>query len=621
MRFFRYAATLITTISLLLVSPVSAISTALPSPFLPQSPLLITAYSVGQTGLPQYFEVYNNGDEPLRASEWSLVLEWSAKTTTALATPRFAVNLGAANTAQYVAPGGYLLVGFGTAIPSALVQVPSPIVNSDNFLSKFHLDHVQYRSYERTFAANVTQTPMRLNQGASGYTTTYTPETRTELWQTPFYSPQAQSPLRIVEVLASPVTCQPFDTALTCGDYVKVHNTSAGTLDLAGLRLRTGTVGQSATASNTVVLGGTLAPDAYGVFPLTLTNSGGNVWLEDAYGIVQYQDSVVTYPDASSKKGQAWAQDTAGQWHWTQYPLPYDAPNQFTDGRPVNVCSGLRLNEIGANLTVQFIELANTSDEPLSLAGCQLQTNRSSDVSYVFGDQTLAPGELVTVNIADTKLSLTKTTTGTVYVLSSDGQTEVDARSYENLSENTSYALVDGVWQQTFVTTPGAANVYEPYVPCQQGYERNLDTGRCNKITPAATPAPCDIDEYRSPETGRCRKLTTATSSSLTPCKEGQYRSPETNRCRSAATASSELKPCAAGQERNPDTNRCRKVVQGDGTAGFSVVDTPASSDQLLSWLAVGGMGMASLGYAAWEWRREVWSGLSGLLSMLPFVK
>ena len=256
----------------------------------------------------------------------------------------------------------------------------------------------------------------------------------------------------------------------------------------------------------------------------------------------------------------------------------------------------------------------------LNAFGCQLQTNRSQDISYVFGDQVLAGGEFTIVRIAQTKLSLTKTTSGTVYLLSSDGLTEVDARSYENMSEKSSFALVDGIWRQTFAVTPGGVNIHEQYLPCEMGYERNVDTGRCNKIAVATTAAVCDIDEYRNPETNRCRKLASGTST-LVSCKEGQYRSPETNRCRSLDAASTELKPCVTGQERNPDTNRCRKSIEGDGTAGFEVVDTPNTSDQMLSWFALGGVGFAALGYAGWEWRREVWDVIRRIAGLLPFVK
>ena len=156
--------------------------------------------------------------------------------------------------------------------------------------------------------------------------------------------------------------------------------------------------------------------------------------------------------------------------------------------------------------------------------------------------------------------------------------------------------------------------------PCRADQYRSEETNRCRTIATASSLTPCAANQYRSPETNRCRNLAT-TSSSLVPCKAGQYRSTETNRCRSLTAAASELKPCAANQERNPETNRCRKSILGDADVGFEVVDTPASSDQTLSWLALGGLGFASLGYAGWEWRRELIGGVGKLLGLLPFVK
>ena len=621
MRLLRLLSTIVV-ILVVTAQPVSGVTVEQPSALLPQSPLIVTAYSVTQVGAPRYVEIYNNGDTPLRVNEWSLVFEWAGKTAAATPTPLTRVVLGDMSITQYIAPGGYILAGFGGAVPDALVLHDAILPNSDNYMTKLSVQHTSYRPYERSFAASVTQSPMRLNRGASGYTTTYAAEDRSTLWQSGFYELPAEPALRIVEILPNPVSCSPFEQSERCIEYVKLVNPTDHDIDLSGFRLRTGSYGQGASTSTAIGLSGTLVAGAYGVFPLALTNSGSWVWLEDTYGIVQYTATVVAYPDSSSKKAQAWSQDNTGVWRWTQHPTPYNTPNQFTDGHPVNGCAGLRLSEIGANISPQFIELYNASQEPLNLRGCQVQTNRSSEISYVFGDVTLGPGDYTVVNLADTKLTLTKTTTGTVYILSSDGQSEVDARSYENLSENTTYALIDGIWQQTFAPTPGSANVSQPYVPCQAGYERNEDTGRCNKLVGASIPAPCDIDEYRSPETGRCRKVAGAASaSSLTPCKEGQYRSPETHRCRSAEAVSTEHKPCASGQERNPATNRCRKATQGDGAAGFSVVETPSSSDKLLSWVAIGGMGVASLGYALWEWRRELVSGLGKLVGILPFVK
>ncbi len=52
---------------------------------------------------------------------------------------------------------------------------------------------------------------------------------------------------------------------------------------------------------------------------MSLTNTGGYVWLEDLYGVKVYQNTVVQYPDASSVKtqGMSWALDSANNaWKW-----------------------------------------------------------------------------------------------------------------------------------------------------------------------------------------------------------------------------------------------------------------------------------------------------------------
>jgi len=273
--------------------------------------------------------------------------------------------------------------------------------------------------------------------------------------------------------------------------------------------------------------------------------------------------------------------------------------------QPVNMCEGLRINEIAANTTDQFIELRNDSGQSLTLTGCQLQTNRSSTKSYVFGDETVAPGELRTVYIRDTPLTLTKTTTGVVYVLSSDGQTEVDLQTYSNLASDTSWARNDdGTWMQTYAITAGMANSMQEYLPCDEGYVRNVDTGRCNKIVVATTLADCGDGKYRSEETGRCRAIPTA--SVLAACKLGQYRSEDTNRCRNIVTASVQ-KPCKDNQYRSEETNRCRNLpVSSVPDAAFAVQPIKDTGTAFVGWWALGGVGLLAAGYGAWEWRTEI---------------
>ncbi len=639
MRLLKYAVSVLIATLMLFVAPAYSIETSPPSPLLPQSPLIITAYSVGQDGVPHYIEIYNNSSTVQSVAEWSVALEWGARTGASSVTPVFSTQL-ASNNSGFITPGGYTIVSFNDVVPGAHVQVSGIAVESLNYVSKLSLQHANYRPYDRVMTASMTQTPMRLNRGASGYVTTYGAEDRETLWMTEWYAAPETTPLRVVEMLPNSDVCQPFDASAACADYVKLYNNSDTAIDLSTVRIRTG------TASTMAALEGLLPGRAYVSAPINLTNSGGWVWLEDSYGIVRYESTMVAYGDSASKRGQAWSLDSStAQWRWTAYPTPYDTPNQFTDGSPVNECSALRLSEIAANTNRQFIEVYNASAEPASVRGCQLQTNRSQEVSYVFDDRMVQPGEFVVVEIAHTSLTLTKTTSGTVYLISSDGQSEVDARSYENMSENTSLALVDGVWRTTFAITPGQVNHYQEYPACAEGYVRNPTTKRCNKITASTSPVdcgpgryrsaetgrcrniasatsqvPCRADQYRNPETNRCRNLT-STSSTLTPCKPGQERNPATNRCRAMATSASSLKPCAAGQERNPATNRCRKVASGDAQAGFKVVDTDEVKDRAASWLALAGVSVLALGYAAWEWRREVYGALVKVFDALPFGK
>lgn len=305
----------------------------------------------------------------------------------------------------------------------------------------------------------------------------------------------------------------------------------------------------------------------------------------------------------------------------------------------VNHCDGLHLSEIGANREDQFVELYNSGAAELDLTGCQVQTNRSTTKSVVFDQQSLAPAEYVVLYIKDTPLTLTKTTVGTVYLLSSDGQAEIDSQTYSNLAEGTSWALLTDGWRQTYAPTPGLENIDQPYLPCDDGYVRNEITGRCNKLMVTTTStdcgdgkyrsedtgrcrtipvesvlAACKLGQYRSEETNRCRNLVSA--SALKPCKDDQYRSEETNRCRNIVTASAALKPCRDDQYRSEETNRCRNIVQTTAAVPYKVEQVTDSPGSYAGWWALGGVLTLAIGYGVWEWRSEIGYGVRRVASL-----
>lgn len=302
----------------------------------------------------------------------------------------------------------------------------------------------------------------------------------------------------------------------------------------------------------------------------------------------------------------------------------------------VNECKGLVLSEIGANLEsdAQFIEIENPTAAAIDLTGCRAQTNRSSTAYYSLPNQSLTPGTMYVLKIQGSGLTLTKTSSGTVYVLSSDGKTEVDSQDYSNLAEQTSLAFFGDSWQQTYAVTPGEKNIYQQFASCAVGYERNVLSGRCVQTAGKGSVllADCGEGKYRSEETNRCRSY--ATIAGLTPCKDGQYRSEETNRCRSiAATAAAVLKPCNDDQFRNPATGRCKKIASTEDilkpcaegyvrnpttnrckkaaiaalpAADFKPTETAGSIAAKTSWWVVLLLLLAAAGYGVFEWRREI---------------
>lgn len=73
-----------------------------------------------------------------------------------------------------------------------------------------------------------------------------------------------------------------------------------------------------------------------------------------------------------------------------------------------------------------------------------------------------------------------------------------------------------------------------------------------------------------------------------------------------------ELLPCDEGYERNPATNRCRKVRDTNVLgAGYPVEPYNEGANAAASWWVIGGIAVLALGYAGWEWRREIAIGFT----------
>ncbi|MGH7195634.1 MAG: hypothetical protein ACREGA_02535 [Candidatus Saccharimonadales bacterium] len=173
--------------------------------------------------------------------------------------------------------------------------------------------------------------------------------------------PPSDKGLQILSILPSARNCSPSDnTSPDCADYVKLYNSNKAdpnnsmkaAIDLSDYRLRIGYQGQSDSLTNTFHFNQMLGAGKYFTLAtrddgkaLSITNSGGYVWLEDANGVKIYQP-VIQYPSASSSKrvGEAWALDGA-TWRWTTAPHPFSA-NYFPPVEPTHANSSAPTNYV-----------------------------------------------------------------------------------------------------------------------------------------------------------------------------------------------------------------------------------------------------------------------------------
>jgi hypothetical protein len=286
-----------------------------------------------------------------------------------------------------------------------------------------------------------------------------------------------------------------------------------------------------------------------------------------------------------------------------------DTEGEVDDEDDVNLCEGLRLNEIGANLDEQFIEIYNSNSTALNMTGCRLRMKSgNSYYTHVFDGRIGAYGYLA-IGVASNGLKLTKSPTSAmgneVQILSSSDDYEpVDKVSYKKQKSGTSLAWFAGGWKSTYIVTPGADNKYSEFRICEAGKVINPATGNCINNKEDEPLPDCGPGKFRNPETNRCKSYAQLTSV-LAPCKEGYYRNPETNRCKKIETTKL-VAACAVGYERNPETGRCRKIRENEGAGyGLSVVDIDDKSSFIGMWSLAGvtGAGMVVVGF---QFRDEI---------------
>ena len=255
-------------------------------------------------------------------------------------------------------------------------------------------------------------------------------------------------------------------------------------------------------------------------------------------------------------------------------------------------CEGIEFSEILTYYTEaadeQFIELFNRNDGTVQLEQCLLRYKKND---YPLKGELGANSYLALYPQVEWNLKLTKnpTSANKLELINLAGLV-IDTLEYQTgQKQGVSLALIEineagqEVWQQSYLPTPGEANIYQQYKTCPVGKVINIETGNC-------------VTE-------------TALAPTLAACPEGKYRNPLTGRCKSYETIENSEKACAEGYERNPDTGRCRKIVANDGAAYPVEINTGGFRENR-EFLAMGATVVIvtiGLGYILFQYREELY--------------
>jgi hypothetical protein len=105
-------------------------------------------------------------------------------------------------------------------------------------------------------------------------------------------------------------------------EFIEIYNSNSVSFDLSGFKLQQASSATSTKHSYTFPDGTSIAAKSFAAYPssnisISLTNSGGMVWLLDPNGTIISQ--IQAY--STAKDGQAWAL-ADGKWYWTGQPTP-----------------------------------------------------------------------------------------------------------------------------------------------------------------------------------------------------------------------------------------------------------------------------------------------------------
>lgn len=412
-----------------------------------------------------------------------------------------------------------------------------------------------------------------------------------------------------------------IDGVQNVGEFIELKNSSASPVPLSGYALRyTNATGNrsnlyifpegSTMVGSTLLLRLASSPESNEsdlTYTTTLALAAGPlelVYEDEVIDSACWTGKAECLPKFVNKDGQRTSlvkDEETGVFAHKQDYLPrynpespgYRAPESSSpEEEPVAPqCRGLEFSELytyyESESSEQFIELYNSSDEPMMLDGCAIRYKNKimplgghldANSYYVY-----LPDFALTKNPSSSNSYELVDTTGDIIDALALPKGQKKSASYAHFGAGDN----GEEWRITYARTPGEENVYQQFRSCLEGKIINPDTGNCVKA---------------------------ATIKEITDCPAGKYRNPTTGRCKSYETETT--KECKEGYERNPETGRCRKIRNNDGADYPLVPKTASEKTTFVAFFAVLAVILAGIAYIIYQYRRELGQLLKKLLKL-----
>lgn len=421
------------------------------TPTLPASPLMVTAYQATSDGL-DLIQIYNGSDALLLLD--GTVLKYSRKSNP--------VVIESVPLSGYMLPNSHVVIAAVDVLTSS-ERVSFRYVPSGWEPKTLWVESTDYAVVTIPSDLKTDGAIYKRSRTSTGYSTAAAALNGQlvggMLEADTLYSLPQSPALRFVEVLARAKSCPPFATDPACSDYIKLRVLPGfDNSQFGDYRVRTGS---DVSVTNTFSLANASLQGEYLLLRLrddgavlSLANGGGYLWLEDAYGLTRYENTLIEYANAGSEKyiDKSWAlNDVLGVWQWG-IPSP-TGPNLFTLTNPELVVGPLDC-PVGKYRNPETNRCRSIEEAVNALAACEEGKERNPVTNRCRSSITTATTTFTPCDPGQERNPLTN-------------------RCRSVLSANS-------------------------LMPCGEGQERNPDTNRCRKVVASSSESMPEVKDVKS---------------------------------------------------------------------------------------------------------------------------